>query len=105
MLCPCSRLLCLLLCACAVVCCICCSFCPPSEVQGYPCAAQIDENDVYLIVAPQNTVGASIMEDLQAMKEAAGSKPIVLFNPILRDRPSAGGVMSGARHAPMVRGN
>ena len=55
-----------------------------------------DTTDVYLVIAPQNTVGVSIIEPLKAMTEAAVGKrrPICLINPNLKDRPSAGGVMS-----------
>ena len=62
--------------------------------------SQVDGSDVYLIIAPQNIVGASIFEDLRDMREAAGKAPIVLINPNLTDRPSSGGVMSGALSGP-----
>merc|ERR1719284_1905750 len=34
-------------------------------------AGQVDGSDVYLIIAPQNIVGASIFEDLRDMREGS----------------------------------
>jgi len=52
-------------------------------------------DDVFILIAPQNMVGASIIPDLQAMARAAAAddKPVVLLNPLLVDIPSAGDVM------------
>jgi len=54
-----------------------------------------DDVSVYVLLAPQNIVGCSIMEDLEAMADKcnANDKAIVLLNPKLSDRLSAGGVM------------
>eukprot|EP00252_Welwitschia_mirabilis_P001389 TRINITY_DN1125_c0_g1_i2.p1 TRINITY_DN1125_c0_g1~~TRINITY_DN1125_c0_g1_i2.p1 ORF type:complete len:464 (-),score=107.75 TRINITY_DN1125_c0_g1_i2:334-1725(-) len=52
-----------------------------------------DEDDMFILVAPQNAVGNCIIYDLQAMSDAAGSRPVLLVNPRLKDIPSAGGVM------------
>eukprot|EP00958_Prasinococcus_capsulatus_P016320 scaffold1800_cov387-Prasinococcus_capsulatus_cf.AAC.9 len=50
--------------------------------------------DCYVLVAPQNIVGYSILPDLRAMEEAAGDTPMLLVNPKLGDIPSANNVMS-----------
>lgn len=52
-----------------------------------------DEDDMFILLAPQNAVGNCIIDDLQAMAEAAGCRPVILVNPRLKDMPSAGGVM------------
>eukprot|EP00898_Chlorokybus_atmophyticus_P007452 jgi/Chlat1/7708/Chrsp66S00563 len=52
-----------------------------------------EEDDVYLLLAPQSIVGSCILPDLQAMCDAAGDRPIILLNPKLGDIPSAGDVM------------
>jgi len=57
-------------------------------------AAEVrDEDDIFLIVCPQNIVGASILPNLQAMCEKAGDRQVILLNPKLVDIPSAGNVM------------
>ncbi|GLJ42848.1 hypothetical protein SUGI_0888210 [Cryptomeria japonica] len=52
-----------------------------------------DQDDIFILVAPQNAMGNCIIDDLQAMVEAAGRRPLILVNPRLKDLPSAGGVM------------
>ncbi|KAH9296821.1 hypothetical protein KI387_028503, partial [Taxus chinensis] len=52
-----------------------------------------DRDDMFILVAPQNAMGNCIIDDLQAMVEAAGRRPMILVNPRLKDLPSAGGVM------------
>lgn len=54
-----------------------------------------DDDDLLVLIAPQNVVGGSLMPSLEAMaKEAARrSVPMVLLNPLLEDRPSANNVM------------
>lgn len=52
-----------------------------------------DQDDMFILLAPQNAVGNCIIDDLQAMAEAAGPRPVILVNPRLKDMPSAGGVM------------
>lgn len=52
-----------------------------------------DQDDMFILLAPQNAVGNCIIDDLQAMSEAAGSRPVILVNPRLKDMPSSGGVM------------
>jgi len=53
------------------------------------------DDDVLLVLAPQNMVGASIYEPLKAMAEAAVAQnsAIILINPLLADRLSSSGVM------------
>ena len=51
------------------------------------------DDDVFVVLAPQNMVGASIHDSLSEMCEAAGERPVILVNPILADRPSSSGVM------------
>uniref|UniRef100_A0A0D6QTU7 adenylate kinase n=1 Tax=Araucaria cunninghamii TaxID=56994 RepID=A0A0D6QTU7_ARACU len=52
-----------------------------------------DQDNMFILVAPQNAMGNCIIDDLQAMVEAAGSRPMILVNPRLKDLPSAGGIM------------
>lgn len=52
-----------------------------------------DEDDVFILIAPQNVVGSSITPLLEAMAKKAGDRPFILLNPSLKDRPSAGDVM------------
>ncbi|GMH33032.1 hypothetical protein BSKO_00866 [Bryopsis sp. KO-2023] len=56
---------------------------------------QIDDFDHYILIAPQNVVGSTIMTNLTEMVDSAVArqKPIILINPILKDIPSSGGVM------------
>eukprot|EP00288_Rhodomonas_lens_P016385 CAMPEP_0177709156 /NCGR_PEP_ID=MMETSP0484_2-20121128/10654_1 /TAXON_ID=354590 /ORGANISM="Rhodomonas lens, Strain RHODO" /LENGTH=618 /DNA_ID=CAMNT_0019220757 /DNA_START=17 /DNA_END=1873 /DNA_ORIENTATION=+ len=51
------------------------------------------KDDVFIIIAPQSMVGASVYEPLSEMVAAAKGKPVILINPRLQDRPSSGGVM------------
>lgn len=58
-------------------------------------ASDVDPADeVFLVIAPQSIIGASIHEPLSAMVAAAGNRPVILVNPRLQDRQSSGGVMS-----------
>ncbi|KAJ6673344.1 NUCLEOTIDE KINASE [Salix viminalis] len=52
-----------------------------------------EEDDVFILVAPQNAVGNCIIDDLKAMTVAAGSRPVILINPKLKDLPGSSGVM------------
>eukprot|EP00249_Psilotum_nudum_P019732 c27393_g1_i1 orf=619-1320(-) len=52
-----------------------------------------EADEMFILMAPQNAVGNCIIEDLQAMVDAAGKRPVILVNPRLKDLPSAGGVM------------
>ncbi|EFJ31312.1 hypothetical protein SELMODRAFT_169443 [Selaginella moellendorffii] len=52
-----------------------------------------ETDDMFILMAPQNAVGNCIIEDLQAMVQAAGDRPVILVNPQLKDVPGAGGVM------------
>ncbi|KAF4352240.1 adenylate kinase 5, chloroplastic [Cannabis sativa] len=57
-------------------------------------AKEVDEqDDIFILVAPQNAVGNCIIEDLQAMTTAAGDRPVVLINPRLKDLPGSSGIM------------
>lgn len=51
------------------------------------------EDDVFILMAPQNAVGNCIIDDLQAMVNASGNRPLIIVNPRLKDLPSAAGVM------------
>ncbi|EIE24349.1 hypothetical protein COCSUDRAFT_65858 [Coccomyxa subellipsoidea C-169] len=55
----------------------------------------LDDSAYYVIVAPQNVVGSTIMTKLLEMATAAveQKKTLILFNPLLKDLPSASGVM------------
>ncbi|CAI9097474.1 OLC1v1033907C1 [Oldenlandia corymbosa var. corymbosa] len=52
-----------------------------------------EQDDMFLLVAPQNAIGNCIIDDLKAMTDAAGNRPVVLINPRLRDVPGASGNM------------
>ncbi|KAK9947406.1 hypothetical protein M0R45_003032 [Rubus argutus] len=52
-----------------------------------------DTDDLFILVAPQNAVGNCIIEDLQAMTDAAGDRPVILINPRLKDLPGSSGIM------------
>ncbi|PIA28947.1 hypothetical protein AQUCO_06400014v1 [Aquilegia coerulea] len=51
------------------------------------------QDDVFILVAPQNAVGNCIIDDLKAMTDAAGTRPVVLINPRLKDLPASSGIM------------
>ncbi|KAJ1492787.1 hypothetical protein T484DRAFT_1770435, partial [Baffinella frigidus] len=66
-----------------------------------------DDDEVFIVIAPQSMVGASgydvlapvigasVYDVLAPMVAKAGpTRPFILINPRLRDRPSSGGVMS-----------
>ncbi|KAJ3693400.1 hypothetical protein LUZ60_008880 [Juncus effusus] len=58
-------------------------------------AEEVNErDDMFFLVAPQNAVGNCIIDDLEAMMEAAGDRPVILINPQLKDLPSSSGVMT-----------
>ncbi|CAK7338514.1 unnamed protein product [Dovyalis caffra] len=55
---------------------------------------EVDEDDdLFILVAPQNAVGNCIIGDLQAMTVAAGSRPVIIVNPRLKDLPGSSGIM------------
>ncbi|KAH6828801.1 adenylate kinase family protein [Perilla frutescens var. hirtella] len=57
-------------------------------------ANEVDEqDDMYILLAPQNAVGNCIIGDLKAMTDAAGHRPVVLVNPKLKDVPGSSGIM------------
>lgn len=57
-------------------------------------AAEVDEqDDMYILVAPQNAVGNCIIEDLRAMTNAAKHRPVILINARLKDLPGSSGIM------------
>jgi adenylate kinase len=58
-------------------------------------AAEVDDSDFYIMVAPQNVVGNTIMTSLGEHVQAAEEKgkSVVLVNPVLKDLPSHSGIM------------
>ncbi|CAL0327818.1 unnamed protein product [Lupinus luteus] len=57
-------------------------------------AAEVDEqDDMYILVAPQNAVGNCIIDDLRAMTNAAEHRPVILINAKLKDLPASSGIM------------
>jgi len=52
-----------------------------------------DDDDVVIIIAPQNVVGGMIIGYLEELVKAAKGRPVILFNPLLADRPSSNNVM------------
>jgi len=51
------------------------------------------DDDVIILIAPQNMIGASVMGLLEEMVQEAAGRPMILINPILGDRPSSNNVM------------
>ncbi|KAH9654576.1 Adenylate kinase 5 [Citrus sinensis] len=57
-------------------------------------ANEVDEqDDMFILVAPQNAVGNCIIDDMKAMTDAAGTRPVILINPRLKDLPGSSGIM------------
>ncbi|KAK8450901.1 hypothetical protein SEVIR_6G119900v4 [Setaria viridis] len=57
-------------------------------------ASEVDkEDDMFVLIAPQNAVGNCIIDDMRAMTDAAGDRPVILVNPRLKDMPGSSGVM------------
>ncbi|XP_058727594.1 adenylate kinase 5, chloroplastic-like [Vicia villosa] len=57
-------------------------------------AAEVEEqDDIYILVAPQNAVGNCIIDDLKAMTSAAEHRPVILINAKLKDLPASSGIM------------
>ncbi|PPD98259.1 hypothetical protein GOBAR_DD04686 [Gossypium barbadense] len=57
-------------------------------------AKEVDEeDDMFILVAPQNAVGNCIIDDLRGMTDAAGKRPVILINPRLKDLPGSSGIM------------
>ncbi|MQM05921.1 hypothetical protein Taro_038736 [Colocasia esculenta] len=52
-----------------------------------------DQDDIFILVAPQNAVGNCIIDDLKGMTDAAGNRPVILINPRLKDLPGSSGIM------------
>ncbi|KAL6965555.1 adenylate kinase [Sarracenia purpurea var. burkii] len=52
-----------------------------------------EEDDIFILVAPQNAVGNCIIDDLRAMTDAAANRPVILVNPRLKDLPASSGIM------------
>lgn len=51
------------------------------------------EDDMFVLIAPQNAVGNCIIDDMRAMTDAVGDRPVILVNPRLKDMPGSSGVM------------
>jgi adenylate kinase len=60
---------------------------------GVGAAEVAADDDLLIVIAPQNITGHSVMPFLQDFDKAAGSRPILLVNPRLDDIPSANAVM------------
>ena len=58
-------------------------------------ANEVDDADAFVVIAPQNITGYSVLPLLQEMIAAAekSSKPLIVLNSKLVDVPSSGGVM------------
>ncbi|PHT73714.1 Adenylate kinase 5, chloroplastic [Capsicum annuum] len=52
-----------------------------------------EQDDLFILVAPQNAVGNCIIDDMKAMTDAAGNRPVILVNPKLKDLPGSSGIM------------
>jgi adenylate kinase len=53
-----------------------------------------EDDDYFIIIAPQNIVGYSVLPYLQEMEKAVGDRPMIMINPKLGDIQSAQNVMS-----------
>ncbi|KAM0933874.1 putative adenylate kinase [Dioscorea sansibarensis] len=53
----------------------------------------VEHDDIFILVAPQNAVGNCIIDDMKAMTDAAGDRPVILINPRLKDLPGSSGIM------------
>ena len=42
-----------------------------------------EDDDVFVVISPQNIVGGSIISYLEELVEAANGRPVILFNPKL----------------------
>jgi adenylate kinase len=51
------------------------------------------DDDILIVIAPQNITGHSVLPFLQDFDKAAGARPVLLVNPRLVDIPSANSVM------------
>lgn len=60
------------------------------EISGQEIA---EDDDVIIVIAPQNIIGGMVIELLEEMVTAANGRPMLLFNPSLGDRPSSNNVM------------
>ncbi|XP_057423517.1 adenylate kinase 5, chloroplastic [Lotus japonicus] len=57
-------------------------------------AAEVEEqDDLYILIAPQNAVGNCIIDDLRAMTNAAEHRPVIMINAKLQDLPASSGIM------------
>ncbi|GER33669.1 adenylate kinase family protein [Striga asiatica] len=52
-----------------------------------------EQDDMFILVAPQNAIGNCIIDDLKAMTDAAAHRPVILVNPRLKDVPGSSGIM------------
>lgn len=52
-----------------------------------------EQDNIFILVAPQNAMGNCIIDDLEAMTNAAGNRPVILVNPRLKDLPASSGIM------------
>ena len=52
-----------------------------------------DDDEMFIVIAPQHITGHSVLPGLAALCETAGPRPVLLINPRLVDIPSANNVM------------
>ena len=52
------------------------------------------DDDIIIVIAPQNLIGGSLVPFLDEMIKELNGRPIILFNPLLNDRPSSNGMMN-----------
>eukprot|EP00285_Hemiselmis_virescens_P003000 CAMPEP_0173412868 /NCGR_PEP_ID=MMETSP1356-20130122/80508_1 /TAXON_ID=77927 ORGANISM="Hemiselmis virescens, Strain PCC157" /NCGR_SAMPLE_ID=MMETSP1356 /ASSEMBLY_ACC=CAM_ASM_000847 /LENGTH=618 /DNA_ID=CAMNT_0014374811 /DNA_START=145 /DNA_END=2001 /DNA_ORIENTATION=+ len=69
------------------------------EVGADSCA---DEDEVFIVIAPQSMTGASVFEPLASMVQAAKGRPFLCINPRLKDKPSSGAVMQVGGRAQRI---
>jgi hypothetical protein len=52
------------------------------------------DDDIVIVIAPQNLIGGTLIPFLDEMIKELNGRPIILFNPLLNDRPSSNGLMN-----------
>lgn len=52
-----------------------------------------EDDDMFIIIAPQNIIGGEVIGLLEDMVKKADGRPVILFNPSLEDKPSSNNKM------------
>eukprot|EP00741_Cyanophora_paradoxa_P006477 tig00001003_g6270.t1 len=63
------------------------------RISGIGAASVEEEDEIFLLISPTNTIGQAVIDDVRAMAAAAGERPFIMLNPRLADVPSYEGIM------------